>query len=139
VIEAYIDGLAEPSNPGFATYGFVIYRDGQKAYEEYDSIGDGLTNNYAEYEGLTRALTRLLPECDEEVVVKSDSLLLVNQMKGVWRVKKGLYLEKYAEARKLAAKFGALRFEWIPRERNAEADKLSRLAYAGRSSVGQQP
>lgn len=135
MIEVYTDGLAEPTNPGIGTYGFVIYRDGRKIDEGYDLVGNNVTNNYAEYEGLIRALMRLLSHAGEEVVVKSDSRLLVNQMTGKWTIKKGQYVEKYAEARKLAEKFGSLKFEWIPREKNVEADTLSRLAYATRSGL----
>ena len=46
-----------------------------------------------------------------------------------WKVKGGMYVEKLKEARELMNEFGSMRFEWIPREQNQEADLLTRLAY----------
>ena len=133
MFEVYIDGLAEPSNPGIGTYGLVVYRDGRRVKEDCGVVGTRVTNNYAEYEGLVHALRYLEPHRDEKIKVFSDSKLLVNQMKREWAVKKGQYLEKHHEARKLAEGFSSLEFEWIPRERNKEADELSRKAYARNS------
>jgi ribonuclease HI len=46
-----------------------------------------------------------------------------------WKVKGGGYVEKLKEARDLMKEFGSISFEWIPREQNAEADLLTRIAY----------
>ncbi len=111
-------------------YGFVVYRDGVKVSEGRGPAGDRVTNNYSEYFALIRALQSIISNLDEPVVVKSDSRLIVNQMSGEWKVKKGAYLPKYREAKELARRFKSLKFVWIPRERNAEADELSRRAYS---------
>ena len=124
-----MDGLAEP-NPGPGTYGFVVYKDGKKLNEEYGPAGENVTNNYAEYVALIRALSSIASQSDESVLVKSDSKLLVNQMRGEWKMRKGGYVEKYKEARELAKGFRSLKFVWIPREENIEADELSRVAYS---------
>ncbi len=129
VIEVYIDGLAEP-NPGVGSYGFVVYRGKKRLKEDCAVVGGKVTNNYSEYEGLIHALRYLEPYREEKIVVRSDSKLLANQMRGDWKVKKGQYLEKYYEAVRLAERFKSLEFEWIPRERNEEADRLSKIAYA---------
>ncbi len=121
---------SEPANPGIGTYGFVVYRDEEKIGEGHGSAGEKVTNNYSEYFALVRALASIISNADEPVVVKSDSRLLVNQMSGEWKVKKGAYLPKYREAKELARQFKSLKFVWIPRERNAEADELSRRAYS---------
>ena len=63
------------------------------------------------------------------IEVRGDSALVMNQMSGKWKFRKGLYREKYQEAMRLRAQFTDLRFRWIPREQNAEADALSREAY----------
>jgi ribonuclease HI len=93
--------------------------------------GKGVSNNLSEYTALCRALRELiaLGWNREEVIVRSDSQLLIMQMSGLWRVKGGLYLPAYLEARELVKAFKSVRFEWVPRERNEEADALSRLAY----------
>ena len=130
MIEVYVDGLAELTNPGTGAYGFVVYRGGKKIDEGYGPAGVQVTNNYAEYVALIQALASIISSSDEPVVVKSDSKLLVNQMRGEWKSKKGAYLVKCREAGELAKRFKSLKFVWIPREENAEADGLSRIAYA---------
>jgi len=137
LIEIYTDGLAEPSNPGIGTFGYVVCRDGEEIDHGHGFDGDPVTNNHAEYAGVIAALRSVARFADEEIVVRSDSKMLVNQMSGTWKVSKkayssreeGSYVEKYLEARELVRRFSRLRFEWVPRERNAEADELSRVAY----------
>ncbi len=108
----------------------MVYDESGKIAEGNDVVGDNVSNNYAEYSALVAALNDLLKRgLTTDVTVKSDSKLLVNQMKGSWKRKKGGYLEKYKEASELAKKFERLTFEWIPREKNSEADLLSRVAY----------
>ena len=132
MIEVYTDGLAL-CNPGIGTYGLVIYRDGKRIREDCAIVGTDVTNNYAEYEGLVQALRFLDKYRKEKIIIRSDSKLLVNQMRGEWKVKKGRYLEKYHEAVRLAEGFESLEFEWIPREKNEEADRLSNMAYNRRN------
>jgi ribonuclease H / adenosylcobalamin/alpha-ribazole phosphatase len=129
MIEVYTDGRAEP-NPGLGTYGYVIYEGGRRVHSEHGLAGRGVTNNYAEYFCLVKALEHLEAHRDEEIAVFSDSTLLVNQMMGRWRFKSGTYSEKYLMAKELASRFSRLRFEWIPRERNSEADELTNIAFA---------
>ncbi len=129
MIEAYTDGRAEP-NPGIGTYGFVVYEGGRRIHAQRGLVGRDVTNNYAEYFCLVKALEYLAPRRDEEITVFSDSTLLVNQMSGKWKFKGGTYGEKYLMAKELAASFPRLGFEWVPRERNSEADELTNIAFA---------
>lgn len=134
MIEAYIDGLTQPYNPGgIATYGFIIYENGIKIFEEAKVIGKGpwTSNNLAEYSALINVLKFLSKKNkqEEEIIIKSDSKLLINQMNGKWKCHGGLYAEKYYEAKKILNKFKNIKFVWIPRELNKEADKLSKKAY----------
>src|SRR5512137_2298452 len=58
MISIYFDGLCRPRNPGgVATYGYVIYRDGEKIKSGYGVVGSGpgMTNNVAEYSALKQA------------------------------------------------------------------------------------
>lgn len=129
-ITAYIDGLSEPSNPGTGTYGFVIYEGNKKLAEGSGLAGYDVTSNFAEYTALVEALTRLKAlGVEGDVLVRSDSKLLVGQMNEEWKVKGGMYVGKLKEARDLMKGFGSIRFEWLPREQNQEADLLTRIAY----------
>jgi ribonuclease HI len=134
VITVYCDGLCEPVNPGgIACYGWVAYRGPQKLGEGCAEVARGpqATNNVAEYRALIAALRWLLTRglTEEQVVTRSDSQLVVYQMQGRYAVKSPRVLPLHREAKKLARQFQSIRFEWVPRERNEEADLLSRRAY----------
>ncbi|MGP8124294.1 MAG: reverse transcriptase-like protein [Nitrososphaerales archaeon] len=122
--------VSEPRNPGTGTYGFVIY-DGEKKVAEGEGLaGYDVTNNYAEYTALVEALGKLKDlKAEGDIVIRSDSQLLVGQMSKGWGVKGGGYLGKLKEAREVLKEFESVTFEWIPREQNGEADLLSRIAY----------
>jgi ribonuclease HI len=126
----YVDGLSEPTNPGTGTYGYVIYQGGKKLVEGQGLAGYDVTNNFAEYFALVAALQKVKElRIEGDVVVRSDSQLLIGQMSKGWAVKGGGYLEKLKEARDLTKEFGSITFEWVPRDQNQEADLLSRIAY----------
>ena len=134
MITVYVDGLCEPCNPnGVACWGFVIYRDGEKVTEGRGVVGEGagMSSNLAEYSALANSLRVLISFGweNEEVIVRTDSSLVANQMSGRWKVHGGMYLPAYLEAKQLAKRFKRLSFQWIPRRANKEADSLSRKAY----------
>jgi ribonuclease HI len=137
MIEVWIDGLCEPVMPKHertACLGYVIKKDGKVVEKgsEVVGVGEDMTNNVAEYAALIRALERindLVPE--GQVIVRSDSRLVVNQMRGNWRVRAPLIVPLYRQAMALADRRDIV-FEWVPREKNTEADHLARIAYAGR-------
>ena len=129
-VTVYIDGLAQPSNPGVGTYGFVIYEGEKKVAEGSGLAGREVTSNYAEYTALAEALQELTSRGVEgDLLVRSDSQLLVGQLSRGWKVKGGMYVEKLKEVKDLMNGFGSIQFEWVPRERNQEADLLTRIAY----------
>jgi ribonuclease HI len=108
----------------------VIYDGSRKLAEGNGLAGRDVTSNYAEYTALVEALKRLKSlGVEGDVLIKSDSKLLVGQMSEGWKVKGGMYVGKLKEARDLMKEFGSMRFEWIPREQNQEADLLTRVAY----------
>ena len=83
---AHIDGAAR-GNPGPAGAGvFVEAEDGRPAEEHFEALGRQ-TNNVAEYRALLLALKRAQERGASEVAIASDSLLLVEQMRGRFRVK----------------------------------------------------
>jgi ribonuclease HI len=122
--------VSEPRNPGTGTFGFVIYDGVRKLAEGSGLAGYDVTSNYAEYTALVEALKRLKDlGVEGDVLIRSDSTLLVGQMSEGWKVKGGMYVDKLKEARDLIKEFGSIRFEWVPREQNVEADLLTRVAY----------
>src|SRR5262245_63959411 len=83
---AYIDGGAR-GNPGPAGYGVRVERPDGTLIEEFGEAIGVATNNVAEYRGLLAALEWALARGIRQVHVRSDSLLLVQQMLGKFKVK----------------------------------------------------
>ena len=126
-IVAYIDGGAR-GNPGPAGFGVRIERpDGSLVEEFCESIGVA-TNNVAEYRGLIAALEWVAARGHRAVRVRSDSLLLVQQMLGNYKVKNAGLQPLHAAARLLARGIGRVAFEHVRREDNAHADRLANAA-----------
>jgi probable phosphoglycerate mutase len=124
---AYVDGGAR-GNPGPAGYGVRIEQpDGTLVEELHASIGVA-TNNVAEYRGLLAALEWARAKEIHELLVRSDSLLLVEQMRGRYRVKHPGLQPLHARARLLAHEIGTVTFEHVRRESNAHADRLANAA-----------
>lgn len=108
----------------------MIYDGTRKLAEGSGLAGYEVTSNYAEYTALTKALKKLTElGIGGDVLIRSDSTLLVGQMSEGWKVKGGMYVDKLKESKDLMKEFGSIRFEWIPREQNTEADLLTRIAY----------
>lgn len=126
MITAFIDGGAR-GNPGPAGYGvFIVGADGTPLASLHGALGIA-TNNVAEYNGLLAALTWAAAHGHTRVHIKADSELLVEQMKGNYRVKNAGLQPLYADAVRLAARIGKVTFEHIRRELNKEADRLSNV------------
>jgi len=133
MIEIYFDGSCIPVNPGgIAGFGAVIYKDGIR-YANIEGIveaPEGLqtTNNLAEYAGFTEGLVFCLNRGwqDEPMMVHGDSNLVIQQMFGTWKIKKGVYTDWAHRAKELLYEFTKINGEWIPREKNKEADFLSK-------------
>ena len=124
---AYIDGGAR-GNPGPAAFGVRIERaDGTLVEEFCESIGVA-TNNVAEYRGLIAALEWALAHGHRALHVRSDSLLLVQQMLGNFKVKNAGLQPQHAKARLLAHQIGRVTFEHVRRESNTHADRLANAA-----------
>jgi probable phosphoglycerate mutase len=126
LITANIDGGAR-GNPGPAGYGVLIRgADGAVLDELYGALGVA-TNNVAEYNGLLAALRWAKEHGHTDVHIKADSLLLVEQMRGNYKVKNAGLQPLHAKARLLAYEIGRVTFEHVRRELNKDADRLSNL------------
>ena len=123
---ANIDGGSR-GNPGPAGYGVRIEREDGGIVELKQSIVSA-TNNVAEYSGLIAALAWAAQHGLEKLHVRSDSLLLVKQMQGEYRVKHPGLQPLHEEARSLARRIGRVTFEHVRREFNKDADRLANEA-----------
>jgi probable phosphoglycerate mutase len=129
-IVAYIDGGAR-GNPGPAGYGVRIENlDGTLVEELSESIGVA-TNNVAEYRALLAALEWARAHGHSTVHIRSDSLLLVQQMRGTYKVKNAGLQPLYAKASLLAHEIGRVTFEHVGRALNGHADRLANTAMDG--------
>ena len=126
VVEA--DGGSR-GNPGPAGYGAVVLDPltGGVLAERAAGIGRE-TNNVAEYQGLIAGLAAALELGADEVDVRMDSKLVVEQMSGRWQVKHPSMKPLAREAAQLVSQFSRVSFSWIPRERNKLADRLANEA-----------
>lgn len=128
-IEVYFDGSSQPRGRGrVARYGFVIYRDGRRLVSEGGFVRsvEGATNNVAEYTALIKALERIKKDgIAGEITVYGDSELVIRHLTGAYAVRSERLRPLYERALDLVRELGA-RVEWVPRERNTEADALSK-------------
>jgi ribonuclease HI len=138
MIICYIDGACEPYNPGGNMgWGGVAYQGNKKLFDFSNACrkGKNNSNNKAEYLALETLLTILLEDGlnNEEIYVRTDSMLIYWQMEPSREKKnrkkkyKGIYAEvAYACKALIKENFPDIHIQWIPREKNGEADLLSK-------------
>lgn len=122
----WTDGGAR-GNPGPAGIGVVLLDPADSVVKE---IGKGIgwaTNNVAEYTGLIEGLELALEEGVDQLQVYMDSKLVVEQVKGRWRVKHAGLKPLHARAVELCGRLQKVMFTAVPREQNARADELMNL------------
>jgi ribonuclease HI len=116
---------ASRGNPGPAGIGVEIStEDGTVVAEIARGIGE-TTNNVAEYTAVIEGLSLAEELGARSVTLRSDSLLLISQLTGRYRVKSPLLEPLHRRARSIAAGFDRVSFEHVPREQNREADRLA--------------
>jgi ribonuclease HI len=126
LITAYFDGGAR-SNPGPAGYGVYIVDDAGHVLAELSGSLGNTTNNIAEYNGLIAALQWAVDNKVTQITIKGDSLLIVEQMRGNYKVKNEGLRPLHMQARMLVMQIGDVKFEHVRRELNKEADRLSNV------------
>ena len=124
---ANIDGGAR-GNPGPAGYGVVLQDESGKKIDTLNEYLGAQTNNFAEYSGLIAALEYALGHGYRNLKVRSDSELLVKQIKGEYKVRSEALLDIFREAKDLIRKLDSFHIQHVYREQNREADRLANLA-----------
>ncbi|MDR7573411.1 MAG: ribonuclease HI family protein [Armatimonadota bacterium] len=122
----YIDGAAR-DNPGPAGIG-VVLKDGDRVIAEISEYIGRTTNNVAEYRALLRGLEEAKALGARAVDVRSDSELLVRQLKREYKVKSPDLSPLYLEANRLLTSFARYAVHKVPRGENAAADALANRA-----------
>jgi probable phosphoglycerate mutase len=117
------DGGAR-GNPGPAAYAYVLEtEDGTVLAAHGEAIGVA-TNNVAEYRALVEGLRKAVELGVDELEVVSDSQLVVEQMRGAYKVKNVKLRELWEEAQELAGRLARVRYTAVRREHNELADRL---------------
>ena len=125
ILKVYTDGGSK-GNPGPSSIGGVGYIYGKKVFEFKKSIGIA-TNNDAEYKALIEALKNVTSYKLQVIRIEfySDSRLMVNQVKGLFKVKNGRIKEYILKIRGLEQEIALpISYLYVPREQNVEADRL---------------
>ena len=119
----YIDGAADLHSKT-SGIGGVIYKDGEEifAFSEYL---DNATKNEAEYTALIHGLKSLLNLSVLNVVIFSDSELVVRQINGEYKVKNDRMKKLYCDSHELLSKFNSWELKHVLRDKNTIADKLA--------------
>ncbi len=130
----YTDGGSR-GNPGKAAAGAVFYNEKKEKIKEYGKyLGDGMTNNEAEYQAVIFALSkfkadfgkRLAKEIEAEI--RSDSELLVNQINGNYKIENEKLQPLFLKLWNLCLDFKKVKFKAISRSFNKEADRMANEA-----------
>jgi len=134
----YTDG-ASRGNPGPAAAGFILKdHAGTKLQAKAFFLGRA-TNNVAEYTGVVKALEAAKHTGAEEVLVFSDSELLVRQVNGEYKVKSELIRPLFRQTVDLLKKFESWKVQHVTRDKNREADKLVNQALNLEQDIQSRP
>jgi acyl dehydratase/ribonuclease HI len=131
---ANIDGAAR-GNPGPAAYGVIVRRPDGAKHESLGKYIGRATNNVAEYYALIAALDYAAASGIRLLRVFSDSQLIVNQIKGLYKVKHPDLRPLHERAKKQAAALESFSIQYVPREQNRDADEMANAALDSTSGV----
>jgi ribonuclease HI len=140
-LKIYFDGGSR-GNPGPSAVGAVVYDDKGSKIDELSSHIGSHTNNVAEYLALDKVLDKVEKYDCKKIILFTDSKLLHNQVKKIWKIKDKNILEIFVRVSKKLGRYDVVDLRLIPREENKEADKLvnraldkKELTYEGESNI----
>lgn len=126
----YCDGGSR-GNPGPAAIGAVVLDPSVDPPRLVATVSECIgetTNNVAEYRALIAGLEAAAPFGASRVHVRADSMLVVEQLRGKWKVRQPHLRSLYDEARALLAQYDSVKLEHVRREFNTDADALVNAA-----------
>lgn len=139
-VTIYTDGGSR-GNPGPAAIGVILTDEKGKVLKEYAEKIGRATNNEAEYEAVIFALqkAKLLfgkrKIKDMEIEVKMDSEFVAKQLNGKYKILDRNIEQLFLKTWNLKVEFGNVKFTYIPRNKNIEADKLVNQALGSKRTV----
>ena len=122
-----VDG-ASRGNPGPSGIGYCIHDDNGKIIEQGGEFIGFATSRVAEYYAMKKGIERALEMKYKTVRFISDSLMVVNQLNGIFTVKNQDILPIYNELQEKIDQFDAISFTHVPRSENTIADSEANLA-----------
>lgn len=132
------DASIEPVNPGgIVAWGFIVKAMGKGKIYSAAGItergGPMATNNVGEYQAVIAAMLWLLQLPKDEkrpAIIQSDSQLIVNQCSRQWNCNDPKLVPLRDMVLEAVEKYPcSIKFKWIPRTKNYEADDISRSVY----------
>jgi ribonuclease HI len=129
-VVVYCDGGSR-GNPGPSAIGAVVLDPSSDPPRRLATVSERIgitTNNVAEYRALIAGLEAAAPYGARRVRVRADSKLVVEQVKGTWKVKQPHLRPLLEQARSLLAAYAEVDLQHVPRAQNADADALVNAA-----------
>ncbi len=123
----YADGAAR-GNPGPAGAGAALVDEAGQVVAELTRYLGRATNNVAEYSALILGLEEALRRGPDALEVRMDSTLVVQQMRGLWKIKHPGLKPLALRAGELLARFPVREIRYVPRAENQVADALANRA-----------
>ena len=133
-LKLYTDGGSR-GNPGPSSSGYVIFDQNDNIIEQKGVYLGVTTNNQAEYTALKLGLERCLSLGSINVDVFMDSLLVVNQMNGIFKIRNRDLWPIHDNIKKIITKFKKVKFQHVPRELNKLADAEVNKALDSKLSI----
>lgn len=116
-------------NPGKGGAGYQLFADNGRTIKESSVRLTGLcTNNQAEYVGLVHGLTAALHSGVQDLSVYGNSEVVIKQMTGQYQVKNPVLMDLFQRADVLRQQFRRVALQWIPKDKNSGADRLTKRA-----------
>jgi ribonuclease HI len=129
-VTIFCDGGAR-GNPGPAAIGAVVFDTSSDPPRRLAAVSERIgetTNNVAEYRALIAGLEAALPFAPRLARVRVDSMLVVQQVRGEWKVRQEHLRPLHRRARELLSSFEAVDIRHVRREENTDADALVNAA-----------
>jgi ribonuclease HI len=120
----YFDGCSK-GNPGKAGAGAVLYLGGDEIWAKAMFVGNKSTNNVAEYTGLLIGMNEAISQNIRELSVYGDSMLVIKQMRGEYKVTSSAMKPLFDKAKLLEKSFAKISYAHVYRDKNTRADELS--------------